>query len=456
MALSGIPRSSILRHLARLGLLLVAGLTLAASPAPAPSSPATVHVIRVESVISTGSAGYIVAAIKQAEEERAAALVIELDTPGGLDSSMRVIIKEMLAAERPIVVYVAPSGARAASAGAFITLAAHIAAMAPGTNIGAAAPVAMGGEMTKTMEKKVTNDAAAYMRTIAEKRGRPILLAEEWVRKASAKTETEALKAKLIDVVSPSLEELLVAIHGRVVTTAAGKVTLETKGAPVRREEMGLREKILKIITDPTIAYLLLLLGLAGLYFEFTTPGAILPGVLGGICLILALYAFQQLPINYAGVLLILLAIIMFIAEIKVVSHGVLTLGGIAAMIIGSVMLIDTPAPDMQISLWAILGTTALVAAFFVFVVGAGVKALRMRTATGVDGLIGAVGVVRSPLTPRGQVFLHGELWNAESDAPVEIARSVRVVGVSGLTLRVTPVPDLAGAGQPAAPGRSA
>ncbi len=414
-----------------------------------------VNVIRVESVISPSSADYIVTAIKQAEKDKIAALVIELDTPGGLDTSMRVIIKEMLAAERPIVVYVAPSGARAASAGAFITLAAHIAAMAPGTNIGAAAPVAMGGQMDKTMEKKVTNDAAAYMRTIAEKRGRPIDLAEEWVRKATAKTETEALKAKLIDVVSPKLDDLLAAIDGRVVTTAAGKVKVETKNAVIQRGEMNLREKVLKIITDPTIAYLLLLLGLAGLYFEFSTPGAILPGVLGGIALILALYAFQQLPINYAGVLLILLAIVMFIAEIKVISHGVLTAGGIAAMILGSMMLIDSPAPYMRISLGAIVGTAAGTAAFFLFVVGAGVKALRTKTVTGMEGLIGEVGVVRARLEPRGQIFLRGELWNAEGEGEVELGESVRVTGVDGLTLRVAPVQRATAASGPVVTRRS-
>jgi membrane-bound serine protease (ClpP class) len=414
-----------------------------------------VNVIRVESVISPSSADYIVNAIKEAEKDKVAALVIELDTPGGLDTSMRVIIKEMLAAERPIVVYVAPSGARAASAGAFITLAAHIAAMAPGTNIGAAAPVAMGGQMDKTMEKKVTNDAAAYMRTIAEKRGRPIDLAEEWVRKATARTETEALKVKLIDVVSPKLDDLLQAIDGRVVTTAAGKVKIETKNAVVHREEMNLREKILRIITDPTIAYLLLILGLAGLYFEFSTPGAILPGVLGAIALILALYAFQQLPINYAGVLLILLAIVMFIAEIKVVSHGVLTAGGIAAMILGSMMLIDTPAPYMRISVGAIVGTAATTAAFFLFVVGAGVKALRTRTKTGMEGLVGEIGVVRTRLAPRGQIFLSGELWNAESEGEVEPGASVRVTGMDGLTLRVVPVQRATAASEPAATGRS-
>jgi len=435
-------------------LTLVALLLLLALPA-APATAGQVNVIRVESVISPSSADYIVTAIKQAEKDQVAALVIELDTPGGLDTSMRTIIKEMLAAQRPIVVYVAPSGARAASAGAFITLAAHIAAMSPGTNIGAAAPVAMGGEMGKTMEKKVTNDAAAYMRTIAEKRGRPIDLAEEWVRKATAKTETEALKTKLIDVVSPNLEALLQAIDGRVVTTAAGKVKIETKNAVVHREEMTLRDKILRIITDPNIAYLLLLLGLAGLYFEFTTPGAILPGVLGGICLILALYAFQQLPINYAGVLLILLAIVMFIAEIKIVSHGILTMGGIVAMIMGSLMLIDSSAPYMRISLWAILPTTGLIAAFFLFIMGVGVKALWTKTATGMEGLIGEVGVVRSPLAPRGHVFLHGELWNAESDAAVQVSDAVRVVGMSGLTLQVVPVQPSAEAGDASSPWRS-
>ena len=427
------------------GLLVLPGLATARQ----------VNVIRVEGVISPSSADYIVTAIKQAEKEKAAALVIELDTPGGLDTSMRVIIKEMLAAERPIVVYVAPAGARAASAGAFITVAAHIAAMAPGTSIGAAAPVVMGQQVDKTMEKKITNDAAAYMRTIAEKRGRPIDLAEEWVRKATARTETEALKVKLIDVVSPKLDDLLSAIDGRVVTTAAGKVKIETRNAVVNRGEMNLREKILKIITDPTIAYLLLILGMAGLYFEFSTPGAILPGVLGGIALILALYAFQQLPINYAGVLLILLAIVMFIADIKVVSHGVLTVGGIASMVLGSLMLIDVPAPYMRISVWVILGTAAGTAVFFLFVVGAGVKALRRRTTTGMEGLIGEIGVVRTRLAPRGQVFLCGELWNAESEGEVEVGESVRVTEMNGLTLRVVQVQRATAASEPVATGRS-
>jgi membrane-bound serine protease (ClpP class) len=362
---------------------------------------------------------------------------------------MRAIIKEMLAATIPIVVYVSPSGARAASAGAFITMAANIAAMAPGTNIGAASPVAIGGEMGKTMERKVMNDASAYMRTIAQKRGRPVALAEEWVRKATSKTDEEALKAKLIDLVSPSLTDLLQTIDGRVVTTAAGKVTIHTKDAAIRQEGMTLRDQVLKIVTDPTIAYLLLILGLAGLYFEFTTPGAILPGVLGGISLILALFAFQQLPINYAGVLLILLAIVLFIAEIKVVSHGVLTLGGLAAMILGSMMLINSPAPYLQISTSVILLTALTTAAFFAFVVGAGVRALFSKTSTGMDGLIGEIAIVRSSLAPRGQIFLHGELWNAVSERPAEPGTSVRVVGIDGLTLTVVPMDRAADASNP-------
>ncbi len=399
-----------------------------------------VNVIRVEGVISPSAADYIVTNIKQAEKDKAVALVVELDTPGGLDTSMRAIIKEMLASEIPVVVFVSPSGARAASAGAFITVAAHVAAMAPGTNIGAASPVAMGGEMGKTMERKVMNDAAAYIRTIAEKRGRPIALAEDWVRKATSITETEALKSKLIDVVSPNLKDLLKIIDGRTVAVASGKVTLHTKDARLQRGEMNLREKILKIVTDPQIAYLLLIIGLAGLYFEFSTPGAFLPGILGGISLILALYAFQQLPINYAGVLLILLALIMFIAELKVNSHGVLALGGIAAMVIGSMMLIDTSIPDLKIPLTTILITAGATAAFFLLLVGTAVRALHRKPATGKAGLIGEIGIVRTPLAPRGQVFVSGELWTAVCDTPLQPGDSVRVEGVEGLTLRVTPL----------------
>lgn len=404
------------------------------------SEPAArpVLVIQMEGVIAPSSADYIIRAIKQADREVAQALVIELDTPGGLDLSMRSIIKEMLAAERPIVVYVSPRGARAASAGAFITLAAHVAAMAPGTNIGAAHPVNMGGQMDKEMTKKVTNDAAAYIRTIAEQRGRNAQWAEDAVRKSVSATEKEALNLKIIDLVADKLDNLLVALDGREVTTAHGKVTLHTKGVEVIRLEMGLRDKVLKVISDPTIAYMLLMLGLAGLYFELSTPGAILPGVLGGICLILAFYAFQTLPINYAGLLLILLAIILFIAEVKVTSYGMLAVGGIIAMILGSMMLIKSPAPFMRISLSAIVLTTGATAAFFLFIVAMALRAQRQQTTTGAEGLIGQIGTVRTPLKPEGSVLVGGELWSAQCEEEAEPGDKVRVRALKGLMLFVS------------------
>ncbi|MBI3081266.1 MAG: nodulation protein NfeD, partial [candidate division NC10 bacterium] len=325
-------------------------LALAAAVAQGPEAPRPVHVVRLEGVIAPSAVQFITTSLQQAQRDRAVALVIELDTPGGLDVSMRAIIKEMMASEVPLVVYVSPSGARAASAGAFLTLAAHVAAMAPGTNIGAAHPVSMGGEMDKEMARKVTNDAAAYIRSIAEKRGRNVKWAEDAVRKSVSATEKEALRLGVIDLVSERLEDLLTKIDGRRVDTPSGPVTLRTKGAPLVRFEPSFRDRVLRVISDPTIAYILLLLGLAGLYFEFSTPGAILPGILGGIFLILAFYAFQTLPINYAGLLLILLAVVLFIAEAMVVSHGILTMGGVVSMLLGSIMLIDSPAPYLRIS----------------------------------------------------------------------------------------------------------
>jgi membrane-bound serine protease (ClpP class) len=427
---------------ARWSISLLA-LAAAAFVGPVPTSATSetgarpVLAIRVEGVIAPSSADYIISAVKQADRERAEALVIELDTPGGLDLSMRSIIKEMLSAERPIVVYVSPSGARAASAGAFITLAAHVAAMAPGTNIGAAHPVNMGGQMDKEMNKKVTNDAAAYIRTIAERRGRNVQWAEDAVRKSVSATEKEALKLKVIDHVSERLDDLLAAIDGLAVTTATGKVTLRTKGAEVKRIEMGFRDKVLKVISDPTIAYMLLMLGLAGLYFELSTPGAILPGILGGICLILAFYAFQTLPINYAGLLLILMAIVLFIAEVKIASHGLLAAGGITAMILGSLMLIKSSEPFMRISLAAILVTTGATAAFFIFIVTMALKTKRQKTTTGMEGLVGQVGTARTPLRPEGRIFVGGELWSARCEEGAEIGDKVRVRAVKGLMLIV-------------------
>ena len=406
------------------------------------ANPEEVYVARVEGIIAPSLGDFFVSAIRKAEDGAAHAIVFELDTPGGLDTSMRIIIKEILRSPAPVIIYVSPSGARAASAGAFITIAAHVAAMAPGTNIGAAHPVQMGGgEADEEMTRKIENDAAAYIRGLAERRGRNAIWAEDAVRKSVSATATEALRLKVIDVVAENRADLLAKIDGRTVETGAGKITLKTKTAKIVEVEMGLRDKVLSVISNPTIAYILLILGMAGLYFELSTPGAILPGVLGGICLILAFYAFQTLPINYAGLLLIILGVILFIAEVMVVSHGILTIGGIAAMILGSLMLIDSPAPFLQISLSAILGVTAATTAFFVFAIGAVFRAHRRQPATGREGLVGQAGVARTRLNPDGLIFIRGEIWNATCAEGVEPGEQVQVTSVAGLKLKVKKLP---------------
>ena len=406
------------------------------------ASPDEVYVARVEGIIAPSLAEFFVSAIRKAEDGGGHAIIFELDTPGGLDTSMRIIIKEILRSPAPVIIYVSPSGARAASAGAFITIAAHVAAMAPGTNIGAAHPVQMGGGDTdQEMTRKIENDAAAYIRGLAERRGRNATWAEDAVRKSVSATATEALRLKIIDVVAENRADLLAKIDGRTVETGAGKITLKTKTAKIVEVEMGLRDKVLSVISNPTIAYILLILGMAGMYFELSTPGAILPGVLGGICLILAFYAFQTLPINYAGLLLIILGVILFIAEVTVVSHGILTIGGMTAMILGSLMLIDSPAPFLQISLSAILGVTAATTAFFVFAIGAVFRAHRRQPATGREGLVGQAGVARTRLNPDGLIFIRGEIWNATCAEGVEPGEQVQVTSVAGLKLKVKKLP---------------
>jgi len=421
-------------------LLLILSFTLVTPAGWA--SPDEVYVARVEGIIAPSLADFFVSAIRKAEDGAAHAIVFELDTPGGLDTSMRIIIKEILRSPAPVIIYVSPSGARAASAGAFITIAAHVAAMAPGTNIGAAHPVQMGGgEADEEMTRKIENDAAAYIRGLAERRGRNATWAEDAVRKSVSATATEALRLKVIDVVAENRADLLAKIDGRTVETGAGRITLKTKMAKIVEVEMGLRDKVLSVISNPTIAYILLILGMAGLYFELSTPGAILPGVLGGICLILAFYAFQALPINYAGLLLIILGVILFVAEVKVVSNGILTIGGMTAMILGSLMLIDSPAPFLQISLSAILGVTAATTAFFVFAIGAVFRAHRRQPATGREGLVGQVGVARTRLNPDGLIFIRGEIWNATCAEGVEPGEQVQVTSVAGLKLKVKKLP---------------
>jgi len=397
------------------------------------------HVLSVADVINPVSAEYITGSLKTAIQQGAQALIIQLDTPGGLDKSMRLIIKEMLNSPMPVIVYVAPSGSRAASAGTFITLAAHVAAMAPGTNIGAAHPVAVGsGEMGKEMAEKVTNDAAAYIKSIAEQRGRNVEWAEKAVRESISASESEALQQKIIDLIAADLNDLLRQLNGRKVMTSAGERTLRTEGAALQHVEMSLRQRLLSMLADPNVAYMLLLLGAAGLFFEISTPGAVLPGVIGGISLLLGLYALQLLPVNYAGLALIVLAIILFIAEVKVTSYGALTIGGIIAMILGALMLFEAPPPLPGLSLWVVVPSTLLVAAFFVFLVGAALKTLAQHPYSGREGLLQKVGVALTPIDQKqGKVFVAGERWDAHSEEPIEQGVAVEVVQIDGMTLLV-------------------
>lgn len=400
-----------------------------------------VLVIKISGVINPVSADFIGKSIHEANEKKAEALVIELDTPGGLDASMRNIVKDIIASGVPVVVYVSPSGGRAASAGVFITLAAHVAAMAPGTNIGAAHPVGIGGKMDKTMAEKAANDAAAYIRALADQRGRNARWAEDAVKKSISSSETEALKDHVIDIVTRDLNTLLSDIDGRRVQTDAGWNILHTKNAKVTMEEIGIRQRILNLISDPNVAYILMLLGFYGLFFELTNPGALFPGIIGGICLILAFYAFQTLPVNYAGLLLIILAVILFILEIKITSHGILTIGGVIAMVIGSLMLFESPAPFMKLSLFVILPAVITTALFFTITIGLALKAYQRRPVTGSEGLIGLEGIADSDITKGGgMVLLHGERWAAHSDDSISKGERVAVVAVSGLKVKVSKV----------------
>jgi len=422
-----------------LGLGGVIGVVSAAG-SPASSVGRAVDLLTYDGVINPVAAEYIADGISAAESAHREAVVVQLDTPGGLDTSMRIIIKAINASTVPVIVYVAPSGSRAASAGTFITLAAHVAAMAPGTNIGSAHPVSMGGGgMDEEMKKKVENDAAAYIKSIAEKRGRNAAWAEEAVRKSVNATEQEAVKLKIVDLVADDVPALLAAVDGRSVQTESGARRLSTRGAEVDRVPLNWRLRLLSALIDPNVAYVLMLLGTYGLLYELMSPGAILPGVVGSICLILAFYAFQTLPINYAGLLLILVAIVLFIAEIKITSYGLLTVGGVVAMFLGSVMLMKNELPYLRISLKVIVPSVLGTALFFLFVVGMAVRTFGAKPVTGAEGLIGGHGIARSDLSPVGMVFVHGELWEARGDETIRQGDEVVVTAVEGLRLKVRP-----------------
>ncbi len=395
--------------------------------------------LEAEGIINPPMAGYIVRGIEKAEREGALALIIQLDTPGGLMDSMRRIVKKILGAEVPVIVYVAPSGSRAASAGVFITMAAHVAAMAPGTNIGAAHPVELGEKkMDETMLKKVVNDTVAYIKTIARERKRNEKWAEKAVRESSSITAREALKLHVIDLVAPSLEELLKELDGRKIRLGSGRtVVLRTEGIQVVRLKMSFRDKLLHTLSNPMIAYILLMLGIYGLFFELSNPGAIFPGVVGGICLILAFFAFQMLPINYAGIALIILGIILLIMEVKITSYGLLSIGGIISLLLGSLMLIESPAQYLRLSLSVVVPMVLVSAGFFLFALTMVIRAHRRRPQTGQEGLLGERGKALTDIAPEGTVEVLGEIWRAFSDQQIKAGEAVEVVGVEGLRLKV-------------------
>jgi membrane-bound serine protease (ClpP class) len=397
-----------------------------------------VYEITVQGVVSPPVSEFINDSIRAADLAKSEALLILLDTPGGLDTSMREIVKGIMEAPLPVIVYVYPSGARAASAGAIVLIASHIAAMAPGTNVGAAHPVSLGGEKPdKEMMAKVVHDAEAYARSLAAKRGRNTEWAAKAVTESISVTADEALKAHVIDVVAPNVENLLGEIDGRAVQVKGRTTTLRTMGARVVEHATPLKYRLLGFVSDPNVAYFLMMIGFYGILFEIYSPGAIFPGVVGGICLILAFYAFQTIPISYAGLFLILLGMLFFILELKVTSYGLLGVAGATSIVIGSIMLIDLPSSWLSLSWQSIFVVAFLTIVFFVIVLSYALKAQLTKVKTGREGLIGERGTAESDLLPRGKVLVHGELWNGMGESPIRAGERVVVTAVDGMTVKV-------------------
>ncbi|MFO7981233.1 MAG: nodulation protein NfeD [Candidatus Aminicenantes bacterium] len=397
-------------------------------------SYSSILTITVDAPIHPVTSEYITKSIHKAEIENASLLILKLNTPGGLDTSMREIIEKILNSKVPVVTFVSPSGARAASAGFFIAVSSDVFVMAPGTNTGAAHPVGVsmtGQSMDETMAEKVTHDAASYIKSIAEKRGRNISMAEDAVRKSLSYTEQEAHKGNLIDFIAKDEKEIIDTLEGKKIQRFDGtQITLSLKEEEIIDIPMTSRQKFLLTISNPNLAYILLMLGLLGLYFEFSNPGAILPGVLGGICLLVAIFSFQILPINYVGLLLILLAIGLFILEIKVQSYGILSVGGVIAMLIGSIMLINAPIPELRPSLTFIIPVALGISLIFIFLIFIAVRAHVKKVLTGKEGLVGEIGSALTRLNPEGKVFVTGEIWNAESTEDIPKGSKVEVIEV--------------------------
>ena len=413
----------------------LATLVLAALAAPL---GADIPVVELDGVVHAVTAAHVTQAIERADASGAPLLILRLDTPGGLDTSMRQIIDKMLNCRTPIAVFVGPSGARAASAGFLITIVADVAAMAPGTNIGAAHPVSGMGQMDEVMSKKVTSDAAAYIRSKAERRGRNVEMAEKAVIESKSFTEKEALDLKLIDLIVNDVPGLLTALEGREVKRFDGTVvTLRLEGQRTVSVRMDWRQAILSAIARPEVLFLLLLGALAGLGAEISHPGLLFPGILGLICLILFLFASQIIPVNWAGVLLIVVAIGLFVAEVKVASYGLLTVGGIVAMILGAMMLVDAPVPEMRVPVRTLVPAAVAMAAFTVALVRLVIRAQRMKATTGAEGMVGQTGLVETALEPEGWVVVQGERWRARAEEAVKAGETVKVVAMEGLRLRV-------------------
>jgi membrane-bound serine protease (ClpP class) len=398
----------------------------------------------LDGVISPASSSYLVRVIDIAERGEAACLIFEIDTPGGLDISMREITKRILNSEIPVVVYVAPKGARAASAGVFILYASHVAAMAPGTNVGAAHPVSMGGQqMDSVMTEKVTNDAVAYLRALAKERGRNADWAESSVRESASVDAETALELGVADLIAEGEGDLIEQLDGREVKVQDRVVVLDTRNSQRREVKMTLRERLLLLLTNPNIAYVLLLLGIYGLFFELQNPGMIFPGVVGGICLILGFYSLHVLPVNYAGLALIVLSAILFILEIYITSQGLLTIGGIVALVFGSLILFESDVPYLRVSWEVIMLVVIIIAGFVIFLLTLGVRAQFRRKTTGSEGILGKIGTAKTDVNPAGgTVLVHGEFWNARSDLTIKEGHKVKVLSVNEMVLKVEAVDE--------------